>query len=166
MQLAKRAAELLTQQGLETAFLEYRDVPFVDQDIEYPVPEAVARVRSEAAAADAIWFVTPEYNHSFSGVIKNVIDWLSRHADLLDRKSASVLAGKKAVVSGVAGGDAAIDARLSMAALAKAVKMELVGGEGMGAALDKEAFVSDELKLSAEDETKLRELANLLMMQI
>ena len=37
----------------------------MNQDIEFPAPEAVARVRKEVAEADGLWFFTPEYNHSY-----------------------------------------------------------------------------------------------------
>lgn len=165
-QLAERAARYVEQGGAKAQFLEYRDVPFVNQDIDYPVPEPVSRIRKEVAEADGLWLISPEYNHSYSGVIKNAIDWLSRPVDPLDRKTPSVLAGKKAVISGAAGNDAAIDARLNMVNLLNAVKVEVIGGEGMGVALDKEAFVSDELKLSDEEEEQLEELAKKLLENI
>jgi chromate reductase len=55
------------------------DVPpyNADEDIE-PAPEAVARLRSAIADADAVLFATPEYNHSIPGVLKNAVDWASR----------------------------------------------------------------------------------------
>jgi NAD(P)H-dependent FMN reductase len=42
------------------------------------VPEAVAALRTAAGRADAALLVTPEYNGSIPGVLKNAIDWLSR----------------------------------------------------------------------------------------
>lgn len=50
----------------------------MNEDIETPAPEAVKRARDAVKFADGIWFFTPEYNHFFSGVLKNLIDWLSR----------------------------------------------------------------------------------------
>ena len=41
----------------------------MNQDIEFPAPEAVARVRKEVAEADGLWFFTPEYNHSYPGAV-------------------------------------------------------------------------------------------------
>jgi chromate reductase len=66
--------------------------------LEYPAPEAVKRVRDEVKAADGIWFFTPEYNHFFTGVLKNLIDWLSRP---VSDKEPQVLAGKPAAISGI-----------------------------------------------------------------
>ena len=48
-----------------------------DADVE-PAPEAVERLRSAIARADALLISTPEYNASIPGVLKNAIDWASR----------------------------------------------------------------------------------------
>src|SRR3954452_17019116 len=48
-----------------------------DADVE-PAPEAVERLRSAIARADALLISTPEYNSSIPGVLKNAIDWASR----------------------------------------------------------------------------------------
>lgn len=81
--------------------LEYADVPFMNQDIEYPAPEAVRRVRDIIKASDGIWFFTPEHNHFFPGALKNLIDWLSRP---ISKEEGQVLSGKKAAVSGISTG--------------------------------------------------------------
>jgi chromate reductase len=76
-QLALAAGEALGGDA-ELTLLEYADVPMMNEDIEFPAPEPVRRVREAVKAADGIWFFTPEYNHFFPGVLKNLIDWLSR----------------------------------------------------------------------------------------
>jgi chromate reductase len=78
--------------------LDYTDVPFMNQDIEFPAPEAVRRVRETVKSADGIWFFSPEYNHFFPGVLKNLIDWLSR---TVKKGEPNVLFGKPAAVSGI-----------------------------------------------------------------
>ena len=99
-QLALRAGQAL---GAEADFelLEYADLPMMNQDIEYPAPAAVRRVREKVKSADGLWFFTPEYNHYFSGVLKNLIDWLSRP---VSDSQPQVLGGKPAAVSGVTPG--------------------------------------------------------------
>jgi chromate reductase len=82
----------------ELEILDYSDVPLLNQDIEYPAPDAVKRVREKVKAADGIWFFTPEYNHFFPGVLKNLIDWLSRP---ISKEEPQVLAGKPAAISGI-----------------------------------------------------------------
>ena len=55
------------------------DLPLYNQDIEDAgPPAAVTELTAQVAAADALVIVTPEYNHSIPGVLKNAIDWLSR----------------------------------------------------------------------------------------
>jgi len=96
-QLALEAKEILKDTA-EFKLLDYHDIPFMNEDIEFPAPEAVKRVREEVKAADGIWFFTPEYNHFFSGVLKNLIDWLSRP---VSDNEPQVLAGKPAAISGI-----------------------------------------------------------------
>ena len=54
------------------------DLPLHNQDDEANPPPAVARLKREIEAADALLFVTPEYNRSIPGVLKNAIDCASR----------------------------------------------------------------------------------------
>lgn len=97
-QLAKMAQMYLSDKVI-FEFLDYKDVPFFNQDIEYPAPASVREVREVVKGADALWFFTPEYNHSYPGVLKNLIDWLSRP---ISKEEAQVLKNKLAVISGVA----------------------------------------------------------------
>jgi chromate reductase len=68
---------------LAPADLEFTEIPIgnlplysPDFDADYP-PEAVA-LKEAIAASDAVLFVTPEYNRSIPGALKNAIDWASR----------------------------------------------------------------------------------------
>ena len=99
-QLAMEAGRII---GGQAAFeiLDYRDVPLLNQDFEYPAPDAVRRVREIIKAASGVWFFSPEYNHYFPGVLKNLIDWLSRP---VSEKEGMVLRGKPAAVSGITTG--------------------------------------------------------------
>lgn len=99
-QLALAAKEILGDR-VDFALLEYHDVPMMNEDIEFPAPEPVKRVREEVKSADGIWFFTPEYNHFFPGVLKNLIDWLSRP---ISDEEPHVLAGKPAAISGASMG--------------------------------------------------------------
>lgn len=58
--------------------LRIDDLPLYDQDDDADQAEPVKRLKSEIAAADAVLFVTPEYNRSVPGVLKNAIDHASR----------------------------------------------------------------------------------------
>ncbi len=71
-----------------------RDLPHYDQDCETQLPPIVHALKERVRAADGLLFVTPEYNHSIPGVLKNAIDWISRPA------AASPFAGKPVAVFG------------------------------------------------------------------
>ena len=54
-------------------------VPLFNEDLETPrAPPGVERLRSAVADADGVLIATPEYNQSLPGVVKNMVDWLSR----------------------------------------------------------------------------------------
>lgn len=58
--------------------LRLDDLPLYNQDHDAQPPEAAVRLKREIEAADALLFVTPEYNRSIPGVLKNAIDTASR----------------------------------------------------------------------------------------
>jgi len=74
--LAKAFAAL--NPNLKFNVIEIADLPHFDQDLESDPPAQWVRFRNEIAAADAVLFVTPEYNRSVPGVLKNAIDVGSR----------------------------------------------------------------------------------------
>ena len=76
----RRTAEALAAvtPNLKFNFVEVGDLPFFDQDLESDPPAQWVRVRQEIAAADAVLFVTPEYNRGLPAVLKNAIDVASR----------------------------------------------------------------------------------------
>lgn len=87
----------LMPKGVEMFEIRIDDIPFMNQDIEYPAPPAVTRMREEFRNADAVWIFTPEYNHTYSAMIKNAIDWLSRPDEAGNK---NLLAGKAMTYSG------------------------------------------------------------------
>lgn len=58
--------------------LTLNDLPMYNQDNENNPPQSVLDFKAKVKAADAILWVTPEYNGSIPGVLGNAIDWLSR----------------------------------------------------------------------------------------
>lgn len=64
--------------NLRFKVVEIDDLPHFDQDLEADPPAQWVRFRNEIAAADAVLFVTPEYNRSVPGVLKNAVDVGSR----------------------------------------------------------------------------------------
>jgi NAD(P)H-dependent FMN reductase len=78
-QLAQVASETAPAGVSLQLFDRLGELPFYNEDIDDDgVAEAVQALRLAAAEADAALVVTPEYNGSIPGVLKNAIDWLSR----------------------------------------------------------------------------------------
>lgn len=75
---------------------DLRLIPFYNQDEEMNPPEPVRELKQKIKEADAVLIVTPEYNWSIPGVLKNALDWISR----VDK----VLAGKPVMTAGAATG--------------------------------------------------------------
>lgn len=73
-----RAAQKLVPVDATIEIFELDGIPGFNQDEEKSPPAKVAELKAKAKAADAILFVTPEYNYSMPGVLKNAIDWASR----------------------------------------------------------------------------------------
>jgi chromate reductase len=99
---AARAAAELAPVGVEVELFEgLGDIPPYDGDldVENHEPIAVRHLRERIAVADALLFVTPEYNGSVPGVLKNAVDWASRPP-----RGGAVLWGKTAAVAGATTG--------------------------------------------------------------
>lgn len=77
MKLAKYMQKTYKGQ-LDIEVLDIKDIPFYNQDIEDHPNQIVVEFKNKVAAADAVLWLVPEYNASIPGVLKNVLDWLSR----------------------------------------------------------------------------------------
>jgi chromate reductase, NAD(P)H dehydrogenase (quinone) len=75
---ALRAAQSLVPAEATLDIAELDGIPPFNEDDEKSLPPAVAELKKKIRAADAILIVTPEYNYSVPGVLKNAIDWASR----------------------------------------------------------------------------------------
>jgi len=75
-----RAAASLLPSGVEFELYEgLREIPPYDEDARGEGEhQAVTHLKERIAAADAVVFATPEYNHSIPGQLKNAMDWVSR----------------------------------------------------------------------------------------
>lgn len=74
-----RAAIKLAPAGLTIDAFDLNDVPLYNGDVEAAGdPPGVTAFKAAIRAADAVLFVTPEYNHGVPGVMKNAVDWASR----------------------------------------------------------------------------------------
>ena len=97
--LLREAAERLPAGAEWSEFERLGEIPPYDADLEeLGVPEPVQALREAIRGADGVLVVTPEYNHSIPGVLKNALDWASRPA------GKSAMNGKPALVVGASTG--------------------------------------------------------------
>jgi chromate reductase, NAD(P)H dehydrogenase (quinone) len=75
---ALRAATQLVPEGATIDIFEIDGIPGFSEDDEQNPPEKIVELKRRIREADAILIVTPEYNYSIPGVLKNAIDWASR----------------------------------------------------------------------------------------
>src|SRR6185436_9944386 len=73
-----RALTALAPPELEMSEIPFRDLPIYCYDFDHDFPKVATDFKDAIAAVDAVLFVTPEYNRSIPGGLKNAIDWASR----------------------------------------------------------------------------------------
>lgn len=158
-QLAKEAEKNLA--GIATVnYLDYTEVPFINQDIEYPAPEAVTKLRETVAKVDGIWIFTPEYNFSYPGHLKNLLDWLSRPVVAFDFATPTVINGKKVALSGAGGQMATGKCREKLTELLTFIKANVMAEPQTGITLNAEAWTEGRMILTNEQLAALKAQAD------
>lgn len=76
--LLAKALTRLAPPGLELAEIPIRELPLYSYDYDADFPPVARAFKQAIAGVDAVLFVTPEYNRSIPGALKNAIDWASR----------------------------------------------------------------------------------------
>jgi NAD(P)H-dependent FMN reductase len=163
-QLANEAKEIIGDRA-EVSELDYSDLPLLNQDIELPEPAAVARIRKAVSEADALWIFTPEYNFSYPGHLKNLLDWLSRPVIPLDYATPTCINGKCVAISGAGGKPATANCRAKLTELLTFIKADVLP-EQTGIAVPAEAWTTDVLILADEQKKQLNVQADKLIEQI
>jgi len=99
--LNKRLALALERSAPADWVFERPDIgalPLYDDDLLATRPPVVASLKHSVAVADAVMIVSPEYNRSIPGVLKNALDWASRPP------AENVFAGKPVLIAGATTG--------------------------------------------------------------
>src|SRR5690554_1618935 len=68
----------LAPDSLQFTEISFKDLPLYSYDYDDDYPEVARNFKAAIKASDAVLFVTPEYNRSIPGGLKNAIDWASR----------------------------------------------------------------------------------------
>lgn len=159
--LAEAAESFLSGRAV-VEYLHYSDLPLMNQDIEFPAPDVVARVRKQVADADALWIFTPEYNYSYPGHLKNLIDWLSRPLTPGDTQTPLAIKGKKIAISGAGGAAATARCREKLIELLTLpfIHADVMVEPQTGIRLNKEAWTEGRMILTEAQKAALKQQAD------
>jgi chromate reductase len=99
--LLRTALELMPK-GANLEIFDLAGIPPYNQELEAVMPEQVKAFKQKIKAADAIAIVTPEYNYSVPGVLKNALDWASRPTgdNSFDNKPAAIMSASTGILGG------------------------------------------------------------------
>jgi chromate reductase len=96
--LALALKKLAAPKGLDLSLVDLTDLPQYNDDLWPNPPAAVGRLKRAVEAADAVLFITPEFNRAIPGLLKNAVDWASRPW------GKNSWAGKPGAIAGATGG--------------------------------------------------------------
>jgi len=85
----------------ELEILSLLDLPMYNQDIELDAPQVVLDFKAKVKAADAVLWITPEYNSTIPGVLGNAIDWMSRVDKVLNGKPSWIMGASMGILGTV-----------------------------------------------------------------
>lgn len=145
-QLAQVIAQELTGTAT-TEFLSYSNLPFMNQDLEFPPPAPVVQLRKTLSGANGLWIVSPEYNHGIPGVLKNMLDWASRS---VAPQQASAVDGMAVTISGAGGASASSCMQDKLLSVLATMRMRVMSSPTTAVSLDAEAFSTSKLPITNE----------------
>ncbi|MBM3933152.1 MAG: NAD(P)H-dependent oxidoreductase [SAR202 cluster bacterium] len=148
-----REAQALAPDAMEIVIFDIHTIPLYDGDVEAAGdPAPVRELKDAIRAADGVLWVTPEYNHSTSGVLKNTIDWASRGKD-------SPLVGKPVTFMGAGSSGGTARAQMHLENIFAETRSHSMSKPGVLVAFARRQF-DDNLTLN-NDDTKMAVRAHL-----
>jgi len=130
-------------------YADIRSLPLFDQDEEEDAPQPVRELRQAISGADGIMLITPEYNWSVPGALKNALDWLSRVE--------KVMIGKPVMIAGASTGPmGTIRAQLHLRDVLAGMRTRLLPPAGNEILIGSAAQKFDAATGRLADETTLR----------
>jgi NAD(P)H-dependent FMN reductase len=115
------------------------------------------------AAADVVWIFSPEYNLSYPGIVKNVIDWLSRPVAPTKWEEPSLLVGKKFTLSAAGGKFAGKKGLEKLNELLTVLRAEVLDVPQTGITLNVEAWTEGRMILTDEQKAEIKAQAEALL---
>ena len=142
----------------EIVDLDVQKLPRMSQDLEWPTPDAVADARKVVEGADGLWIVSPQYNCSYPGYVKDFVDWMSRPVE--QGGTATAIKDKKVTLSGIGGRSATAEMRAKLGSLLSFVGADVMGGAdatGEGFSLAPAAWGTGVVELDDEQRARVRQ---------
>jgi len=98
-----KAAQKFAPPDIVIEQLSIADVPMYNFDLyEKVLPESVEKICTAIKTSDAVIIVTPEYNYSIPGALKNAIDFFSKHPEKpFDKKAVGIMSASPSLLGGV-----------------------------------------------------------------
>ncbi len=98
-----KATQKLAQANIVIEHMSIADIPMYNFDLHEKIfPEAVEKLCTAIKTADGVIIVTPEYNYSVPGALKNVIDFISKHPlKPFDKKAVGIMSASPSLLGGV-----------------------------------------------------------------
>jgi chromate reductase, NAD(P)H dehydrogenase (quinone) len=95
-----KAVSELAPESIEILTYSIESLPYFSQDIENDPPDSVNEFKDKIRNSDALLLISPEYNRSFPGVLKNALDWGSRPygSNLWDKMPAGLMGATPSTV--------------------------------------------------------------------
>ncbi len=151
----------LLPESVKVSWLDYADLPYMNQDTEFPVPPAVNKVRATVSASDALWIFSPEYNYGIPGVLKNCLDWLSRPVEQGSKETA--MQGKLTLYCCAGGGATGRFCAADLAETLAIIQTDLVETIHVQVALNRQDYTTDKLELTSSEKRALAAQVHVLL---
>lgn len=158
-ELAEETKKIIGDRA-QVSFLNYSDIPYMNQDLEKDLPESIVKVKECVGESDALWIFTPEYNGMIPGVLKNLLDWLSRSYVPGDFSSGTPVKGKPVTFTGAGGANMTKSSREQLGILLKRIGMKVMDDPSYGFRVPPESMQSDHWELTQEDINDLKDQAD------
>ena len=152
-QLSNYVFDLLKDK-YDISYLDYANTPYFNQDVEKEGSNVINDIKNNVMESDGIVIFTPEYNLSYPGVLKNLLNWLSRPLKLNDFNSGTAMMGKKVCLLGIGGKNGTKLCLDKLTDLLKFMQVELLDDK-VGFIVNNEAWVNNKVVL---DNNQLEEL--------
>lgn len=157
--LAIKIQQLLKEKNIEVDFLNFKNLPLLNQDTEFTNNSEITKIREKVKNYNALIVFSPEYNSSYPAILKNLFDWLSRPENPNDRKNPTVINNKKIAITSIAGANKGSFVRQNLTNLLKTIKMNVMN-DSLGLSVPSESWSSNVINFDSEQNKEIEKFVN------